>query len=768
MQNEIFDYKNRATVGEECAFSGYWITSHRFYHLPSCRPYGHDRKPEFNSEIQNVHTLFRKRFFLEDKEIKKARLFITGDDIYKLYVNATSVGEGPAQSYPFAYNYNSYDVTDLLHPGENLIAVHLYYQGLFNIYLLSADNLCGMIAELDVEYCDGETETVATDRSWLYTECDAYTARYTYGYQTQFSEDIDMRRYPKGWTGEGFDESGWNRSIVTANPYPTEYTLLPQLTPPAEFGKVYPESITEIDGGYLFDFGAECVGYLDATLVGRKGDTVELRFAEELTDEKRARYEIRANCTYSDIITLSGDTDTLPYFDYKGFRYAEILGAPEGFDPSTVYVRTRNYPFPEKTASFSSSNEVMNRIWDICARGVRIGTQDTYYDCPTREKGGFMGDALITGLSHLILTADTRIYKKFILDCKNTSRYCPAIMAHVPTYDINICADYSALVPLFLEEYYNYTADTDFLRETIPVAEGVWEYYSQFLNGDLLLENIQHMDKVPKEMSAILIDWPKNLRDGYDMEKAERGICTTVNMFFYGFMKTMSRLYRVLGEEKKAERAEAIYTKMGESLIEKCYDREKGLFRDAADSGHVSLHANALELFFGLTPPLGYAPIVELIKERRLNCGVYFAYFVIKGLFNIGEDALATDLLLGKDEHSWYNMLSDGATTCMEAWGVDQKWNTSLCHPWSSSPIYFYTSEFMGIKPCCVGYSSFVIDPKIPEGTERMEVELPTARGMIKASFEVCGDIKKYTVTAPREIEIKFPKKDIEFTRVYR
>jgi hypothetical protein len=115
----------------------------------------------------------------------------------------------------------------------------------------------------------------------------------------------------------------------------------------------------------------------------------------------------------------------------------------------------------------------MNRIWDICARGVRIGTQDTYYDCPTREKGGFMGDALITGLSNLILAADTRIYKKFILDCKNTSRYCPAIMAHVPTYDINICADYSALVPLFLEEYYNYTADTDFLRETIPVAEGV-------------------------------------------------------------------------------------------------------------------------------------------------------------------------------------------------------------------------------------------------------------------------------------------------------
>ena len=47
----------------------------------------------------------------------------------------------------------------------------------------------------------------------------------------------------------------------------------------------------------------------------------------------------------------------------------------------------------------------------------------------------------------------------------------------------NIDADYSALIPLFLLEYYNYTADAAFLAEHLPTAEGIWAYYSGFPAG---------------------------------------------------------------------------------------------------------------------------------------------------------------------------------------------------------------------------------------------------------------------------------------------
>lgn len=758
-------YKFRSLAGESTEFKGYFITSERFYHLPSIHQYGHDRKPEFCGEIQNIHTLFRKKFELPKGDIACAKLFITGDDLYKLYVNSKFIGEGPAQSYPFAYNYNCFDVTDLLTKGENTLAVHLYYQGLFNIYLVSADNLCGLICQLEITYSDGSTETVVSDRSWRYTECNAYTPAHIYGYQTQFSEDIDLNLIPSGWIDSGFCDNDWDAAIVSARPYPPEYNLVPQITPTVKHERVYPEFVKKIEGGYLLDFGRELTGSLAISVKGVAGEKIELRFGEELDKSGRVRYEIRANCTYLDIITLTGGEDFLEYFDYKGYRYAEILGVPKDFDVSSAYTLNRHYPFPEKSATFNSSDAKMNKIWQICEQGVKVGTQDTYYDCPTREKGGFVGDALITGLSHLVLTADTRIYRKFICDVMNSSRYCPAVMAHLPTYDINICADYSSLIPLFLLEYYNYTGDIAFLEKTLPAAEGIWEYYSQFLNEDMLLENIQHMPKVPKTMASILVDWPQNLRDGYDMEKAAVGIPTVINMFFYGFLKTLSRLYRTVGNTKRADELEKLYTGMGESIIKYTYDSERGIFRDTPDSDHSSLHANTLQLFFGLALPKGYGPVVDFIMERRLNCGVYFAYFVIKGLYNIGEFDAAYDLLTGEDEHSWVNMVRSGATTCMEVWDPDQKHNTSWCHPWSSSPLYFYAAEIMGIKGDAPGMKKLKIAPKISEKLDFMELEMPIPQGFLKASFKRGKNGIDYFISLPDGVEATFEGENINFIK---
>ena len=192
MKTTVYDkYKFRSIEAENADFSGYYITSKRFYHLPAARQYGHDRKPEFSSKIQNVHTHYRKSFFA-GKDIKRATLLITGDDVYKAYINGSFVGEGPAQSYPFSYNVNAYDVTDMITVGKNVLAAAVYYQGLFNIYLVSADDLSGLICDLVIEYKDGKKETVSTDRSWKYRETNAYSPRHIYGYQTQFSEDIDF------------------------------------------------------------------------------------------------------------------------------------------------------------------------------------------------------------------------------------------------------------------------------------------------------------------------------------------------------------------------------------------------------------------------------------------------------------------------------------------------------------------------------------------------------------------------------------------------
>ena len=60
------------------------------------------------------------------------------------------------------------------------------------------------------------------------------------------------------------------------------------------------------------------------------------------------------------------------------------------------------------------------------------------------------------------------------------------------------------------------------------------------------------------------------------------------------------------------------------------------------------------------------------------------AFFALYGLKMYGETELIEKLMT--DDGAWLNMLSEGATTCYEAWGKDQKWNTSLFHPWASAP----------------------------------------------------------------------------------
>ena len=763
------NYRFRAVTGAEIgSWQSFWLTTKRFRPLPYRPMFAHHGNKNDNTPDQNIHTLFRKNFVAKNTEIKAARIFITGDDVYKLYLNGVLVGEGPAQSYPFAYNYNCYDVTDLLKSGEvNAIGVHVYYQGLLNLYLISADNSHGMIMELHITYADGSAERIISDSSWKCKESKARTAGHVLGYETQVSENIDLNLWEDGWYNADYDISAWDDVCLDGYPAPIQYRFVPQLTPPVEHKIVYPEKIDRVDNGFFLDFGKECVGTVALKVKGNKGDVIEVRCGEELLDDGRVRYDMRCNCCYQEFVTLTGGEDFVDFFDFKGYRYVEIFGI-EALEKEDVWTLNRCYPFPEHPAKFSSSQPLLEQIWEICRRGVEIGTQDTYYDCPTREKGGFVGDALITGLSHLILTGDIRVFKKFIADMANSARHFCAVLPHVPTYSTGLQADYSFLYPIFLEEYYNYTGDMDFVKEVLPVAGGILEYFGGFENEDSLLENITHIKHLPSDYyDAILIDWPGDLRDGYEFKKAKFGISTTVNGYYYGFLKSCGKLYKLVGNQEKADFYNKKAELVGESLNSKCYNPETGLYLDTTDSEHSALHASVIQAYFGLTPPKGYAPIVAQLKEKRLNCGVYFAYFVIGFLYKIGEYELAYDLITGKDEHSWYNMIKEGATSCMEVWGKDQKFNTSWCHPWSSSPIIFFTREIMGINITKPGIKEITVSPKIPDCLDGQSIDFPVPNGRIRATFEKKGAEIEYTISAPDDIIVSFEDiKGINFCRI--
>ena len=103
--------------------------------------------------------------------------------------------------------------------------------------------------------------------------------------------------------------------------------------------------------------------------------------------------------------------------------------------------------------------------------------------------------------------------------------------------------------------------------------------------------------------------------------------------------------------------------------------------------------------------------IIRMVEEKRLNCGVYISFFLLKALCKYGRHDLAMDLILSDDRFSWGTMLKQDATTCFEVWDKEFKWNTSLCHPWASAPIPVLVEDIMGIKPMEPGWKGFSTQP---------------------------------------------------------
>lgn len=684
---------------------------------------------------QNVHTLFRKEIHLRDTP-ESAILTITGDDYYKFYIDGEFVVQGPESGYPFAHPYYRLDVSQFLGAGEHCLAAHGYYQGLLNRVWNSADNRAGFMLALDVTYAGGSTERFVTDASWHCFSLDAFASDRTIGYKTQFAEDIDMRRMPRGWNVTGFDDSAWLQPLAGRQ----DHQFVEQITHPLQHVTARPELARKKgDGNYFYDFGREIAGHTRIRIQGPRRHRITVRHGEELSGPDTVRHEMRANCNYEEIVTLSGQDDLIEFYDYKAFRYIEILDAPA--EPE-VWVDVRRHPFDPSRAVLSANGHPLEQIWNLCRNGVEMGAQGGFLDCPSREKGQYLGDAVITGRSHLWLTADPSLTRKCLLDFFHSQRACPGIMAVAPGSFMQEIAEYSLQWPLLLKEYYRHTGDRDFLRYMADFAfDPLFNYFARFEDGSGLLTGMTE--------KWVLVDWPDSLRDGYDYDYAKDKANTVLNAFYYGALETAAELVRALGRDAAVYEAKA--ARIEDAFAARLVDPNSGLYVDAPGSTHSSLHANAIPLYFGLTKGANKDAILGLIRERRLSCGVYIAAYVIEACFRNGEAELGYDLLTSSDAHSWNEMLKHGATACMEAWGPDQKKNTSWCHPWSSSPIYLVTEHVLGLGPAEPGWARIRFAPAKIAALPPMTLTVPTPRGQLEISYNPGAG---YTLKAPAEVPV--------------
>lgn len=643
-------------------FSGKWITDSEFYELAPRNVFHKQLEPVDLpcDEHRNRHILFRKKFSLE-KIAKIAKIYISADDYYKLYINGEFVAQGPAPSYHFRYNYNVIDVEKYLKPGENVIAVHTLYQGLINRVWQSGDNRHGLILDLTI---DGET-VIYSDESFKTAPHTGYREMDVVGYQTQFMESYDSRSREVGFEKLDFDDSAWeNAKMHKFN----DHTLVPQKSAMLEFEKILPADVQITEGGVIIDFGSIYVGYLSLKAKGNAAGKIIVRSGQELNPDGSVRFDMRCNCRYEEEWILSERESVLNWFDYKSFRYAELI-LPEDCEITDIFLLARHYPF-KLAAQLKPEYADLKEIWDLCVHSQKYGVQEVIQDCMDREKGFYVGDGCYTALTHMILTGDDSIVRKLIDDAFAGSFITDGLVTCLDCSLMQEIAEYPLMLIFLILWHYNLMGDKVYLEENYSKVIKVLDAYKRDYEKDGLLRNLDKW---------CVVEWPKNFQHEYDVDITEGKVCrdahVSINAYYIEAIKTANRMAKIL--EKKEYRDESILKK---AFFDTFYDEEKHLFADGENTSHISLVGNIFPFAFDLLPDdEARENIINMLCDKKISSLSFFCVFpALMGLarnnrFDLIKEAIA-------DEGAWKRMISEGATTTYEGWGRDTKWNTSLFH----------------------------------------------------------------------------------------
>ena len=119
--------------------------------------------PQLNPHAYHQAILARKTFSLPEAA-SQARLAVTADSWYRLYVNGQWINDGPCRAWPEHYQYDVIEAAEALKPGDNELLILACYWGVGNFH--TRPQQAGLLAQLDVTLASGATQQILSDASW--------------------------------------------------------------------------------------------------------------------------------------------------------------------------------------------------------------------------------------------------------------------------------------------------------------------------------------------------------------------------------------------------------------------------------------------------------------------------------------------------------------------------------------------------------------------------------------------------------------------------
>lgn len=287
-------------------------------------------RPAQRSQTYQVRR-FRRSFTVEQPEQCRLVAHVSADSRYRFFINGQAVGRGPAKGDIAHQFYETYDLSDLLVEGQNVLcALVMDYSPIAthggphdgapaSVVTLGG----GFVVDAELE-CPrhGEQQShqyLSTDTRWKVAIDQAYDFHAdgcSFGTVTGLMEKFFAEDAPAGWTQPAFDDSGWEQAsclpaavrFEERRDSPSPYGLLPRQIPHLEEDKVKHFKSAWLPGGkqapacwqallegkgacevaagerinILVDGGRLTTAYPMLALSGGKGSRVRLRYAEAL------------------------------------------------------------------------------------------------------------------------------------------------------------------------------------------------------------------------------------------------------------------------------------------------------------------------------------------------------------------------------------------------------------------------------------------------------------------------------------------------------
>lgn len=709
-----------------------------------------------NLKVVDNRTILPARYLRKDfkSEVKpvRATLYVSGLGSSACYINGKSVGNdvfGPLPTwYDVSVPYLTYDVTSLVKKGENAIGVALGNGRYLTMRERGMEGfgLPRLLAQLNIEYDNGETATIVSDESWMATNKGPITENNEFD-----GEKYDASLELGNWTEKGYDTSSWQKAEIMEAP---KGKLTAQLSPSLKvMEEIKPLSVKSVgEGRYIVDMGQNMVGLQQVKLQGKKDQPIIMRFAEVLKDNGTELYlDNMRGALVTDVYTPAKDGQFTwePLFVYHGFRFMEISGLEK--EPTVAdFVGKVVYDEMSTIGSFESSEEVFNKIHKNAYWGIRGNYRGMPTDCPQRdERLGWLGDRTTGAYGESFIFDNALLYNKWLVDIEESMNENGSISVVSPRYwtiwhdDVTWPAAYFYVADMLYQQF----GDDTSIKNRYPTMKR-WVKH--------MVKNYMVDGVMPRDTYG---DWcmpPESpeLIHSVDPSRKTAGavLGTTV---FYSILQLMEKFANMNGYSEDAKEFASIAVTMKEGYNKKYFNAETAQY----DNNTVT--ANMLSLQLGLVPN-GYeekvfANIVEKTEgdcKGHVSAGVLGIQHLMRGLTEHGNLELAYKIATNETYPSWGYMIKNGATTIWELWNgdtADPAMNSRNHVMLLGDLLIWFYEDLAGIKndPSSVGFKKILMEPVFPEKLNHVNAYYDSPYGRIESSWKRNGDELSWNITIP-------------------